>query len=1399
MRNYGIDIGTTFLTIHDLSSGKAVERVRHGGRIYEKIAAFVAECGEESRFSFTGKGAKEFCGAAGGAAIEESFAVSKGLERLGLGRSGFLRVLDIGGSSLTLYSFRDGKIADIAQNALCAAGTGLFLEEQAERLGIEIEAAGELSIEEPPTVASRCTVFAKSDMIHHQQEGRSRNDLWAGLCRALAVSAMNTLFRGEEVYGKIVLIGGVALNAEVVKWLRRLYPLVEWIIPKDPAGFVAMGAAQVPGTAKRELDLAAKGLDRYTKKMPPLTLHKSIYPHLVAPQVDGEGNEVRLHAPLDGVESVALGLDIGSTSTKLVALDAVTRRPLFDLYRKTAGDPIGAARRIFAGFYRVLAGRGISVVAFGTTGSGRKLVGEVFGADTIVNEITAHGTGAAFFDPSVETIFEIGGQDSKYIRMEDGLVADVNMNYVCAAGTGSFVEEQARKLGYRLDEIGKVTEHIAPPVTSDRCTVFMEQDLRAILKQGYTKQEALAAVLYSVIQNYLTKVVGNRTVSKTRVHFQGATARNKGLVAAIENLLGVEVTVSPFCHVMGSIGAALIAYDAVREKGSATRFVGVVAPTLEVTTGSETCRLCVNYCRINTVTRNGGVRVSWGHMCGREPGDERRRDLPQYEAFRRRNALFYRKAEEDDPREKRGVVHLPHTLANHTYYPLWRRFFALLGYETRLSAPHTTAEVRTEAARLATGDFCYPAKVAIGHAVTLFSRNALVFHPYYISEKQQLSTAFSFFCPYVESSPSVIRSFAERSGRGDLRFMTPVIDLRLPPERIARMIHEAVAGEIPVKRKEVEKAFREAREAWEAAFAEIQREGERIVADRLAQKRPVFVIVGRPYNIHDRGVNLGIPEAIAAMGHDVVPIDALELDVAGLAGTNYFNVFWNYGQKIIAATRRVRATDGMYLIYLSNFNCGPDSFLLSYVEEEMKGKPMLVLEFDEHESDGGYRTRVEAFMDVVSSFEKRRRAMKHAGRPTMPDMFTARRQVDLSKGTLWIPPMHEATSRLFAAAFRAAGIESQALPPEDDEDLLLGKRCSRGCECLPMTLTLGAMVKKAVKEGNGDDHILFMPTAEGPCRFGQYNLLERKAFWNAGLDAMEILAPSSLNSYQGIDEETRRMMMHGLLAGDILVKLATKIRPYEMTAGDTDELFEKSLRLFEKELEAGRDLRRSLPMVVEDFAGIPRTHEQRPLVGIVGEIYVRCNRFANGDLIRVIERSGGEAWLAPIHEWIAYTMHLQHYMAKQQGLSLFGQGESLVKNLYFHQIEKSYYRAADRLLADRHEPPMKEVIAEGSRYLPIDFSGEAILTVGRTILFARQGARMVVNTAPFGCMPGTITSSLFLELKDVLNIPVLTQFYDGDLDINDKVSAMLKTIVGAGDRSDFDDPGVSEEGVNAEA
>jgi len=1110
------------------------------------------------------------------------------------------------------------------------------------------------------------------------------------------------------------------------------------------------------------------------------------------PARDAEGSEARIHAEITGVREVALGVDIGSTSTKLVALDAVTRRPLFDLYRKTAGDPIGAARHLFAGCYRILGGDSVEVVALGTTGSGRKLVGEVFGADTIVNEITAHGAGAVFFDPSVETIFEIGGQDSKYIRMEDGFVADVNMNYVCAAGTGSFVEEQARKLGYTLDQIGKVTEHLSPPVTSDRCTVFMEQDLRAILKQGYRKEEALAAVLYSVIQNYLTKVVGNRAVSRKRVHFQGATARNKGLVAAIENLLDVEVIVSPFCHVMGAIGAALIALEERTSRGK-SRFIGRSATTVEVTTGVETCRLCINYCRINSIMRGDGTRFSWGYMCGREPGEERRRNLPTYEAFRRRTSLFYERERGEGPGTNRGIVHIPHTLVNYTYYPLWRRFFALLGYETRLSAPYTTVEVREESARLATGDFCYPAKVAIGHAVTLFDTNAVVFHPYYISERQQMATAFSFFCPYVESNPSVIRSFAERSGRSAPRFMTPVIDLRLPVERISKMLHEALSTELPVKRKEVARAFETAYRAWNTISGRIRQEGEAIVADLLSRGEPVFVIVGRPYTIYDRGVNLGIPEAIAAMGYHVVPIDMLDLDVASLAKTNYYNLFWNYGQRIVAAAKRVRATEGMFLIYLTNFNCGPDSFLLSYVEEEMKGKPMLILELDEHDSDGGYRTRVEAFMDVIRGFRRRGMPLRLTGKPTMPDIFTLNRSVDLTKGVLWIPPMHEATSRLFAAAFRGAGIESWALPPEDEEDLLLGKQCSRGCECLPMTLTLGAMVKKSAHNGcSRKDNILFMPTAEGPCRFGQYILLDRKAFWNSGIDAVEILAPSSLNSYQGIDEETRRAMMHGLLAGDILLKLVTKIRPYEITAGDTDDLFEQSLRLLEKELEAGRDLRKVLPMIVEDFARIPRRYEWRPLVGIVGEIYVRCNRFANGDLIRTIERSGGEAWLSPIHEWISYTMYLQHYMAKQQGFSLFGQGESLLKNLYFHQIEKSYYRVADRLLADRHEPPIGEIIAEGSRYLPIDFSGEAILTIGRTILFARQGARLVVNTAPFGCMPGTITSSLFLELKDSLGIPIVTQFYDGDLDINDKVNAILKIILSGEGAAGLSDDGDRE-------
>ncbi|MCP4216621.1 MAG: hypothetical protein GY765_18360, partial [bacterium] len=999
-RTFGIDIGSTFITVFEKQTG-AVIRTRHGGKIQAVLNEILHGINNGDTLVFTGKAGKEIAEKLNGLYLDEAAAISCYLS----GDNPFTKmsspgkekreIIDIGASSLTLYTINDNRVADITRNTLCAAGTGLFLEEQAERLDMDLEKAKDLDVKDPPLIASRCTVFAKSDLIHHQQEGRSKNEMWAGLCRSLVVSATNTLFRGREPKGKILLCGGVSLNREVIKWFRELYKNAEWIVPTNSEAITAAGAASTTGRVKEELTLSNETEQKEFAKMPPLELKRSTYPEMPEPTIDDHQNEIRIHGDLKKMKRVILGMDIGSTSTKLAVLDADDKQPLLDIYGRTAGDPVNAARNIFASFYETLDAlqqeeskdgaekgcekgdrqekaevkkgdrqqeirdkREVIVEAFGTTGSGRYLVGKIFGAGSIVNEITAHGRGTGHFFPDVETIFEIGGQDAKYIRLHDGFTADVNMNYVCAAGTGSFVEEQARKLDFKLEEIGDITTGIAPPVTADRCTVFMEQDLRMLLKEGFSREEALASVLYSVIKNYLTRVVGNRKINNKKIFFQGATARNKGLVAALENLLKVEVVVSPFCHLMGAVGAAIIAQEAQRETvlesdcfpttdemqqaqskkkqlpdiNMATDFPGRSAVHLEVSSRMDTCKLCRNFCRINYVSRAGGSEFSWGYQCGRDPLEQSRKEIAQFDLFGQRDRLFLRKKTEHSPTPAKGTITIINALFNHTFYPLWQEFFNRLGYNVRLSSRQTGTDIKKYSAAVASADFCFPFKTVLGHVVKALEKPDPMFLPYMIADKSLMKTAFAFFCPYMQSSASIVRSALQRNGVSTESLVSPVIDLRKPIKETAVDIFQSLRGSLDVKKKAVITAFKKAFSNWEKATEDLQRSGSNLLKTLAGTDEPVFILIGRPYNLYDRGLNLGIPEKIASMGYRVIPLDMLDLDdeIRALVNSNYHNIFWKYGQKIIAALRKAYKADNIFPIYLSNFNCGPDSFLLSF-------------------------------------------------------------------------------------------------------------------------------------------------------------------------------------------------------------------------------------------------------------------------------------------------------------------------------------------------------------------------------------------------------------------------------------------------------------------------------------
>lgn len=1295
-------------------------------------------------------------------------------------------ILNIGGGSVTLIRLNErGEFVDYSTNSLCAAGTGAFLDQQAKRLGMDYDTLGSFRYEgEPPPIATRCSVFAKTDLIHRQQEGYSRDALWAGLCKSMSRTCLNAVLRGRQLDGLTVVTGGVSQNVEV---MRRIGDICgDLIVTWERASLSgASGAAQLAAAEGAPVDLAAldiqveKGERRSAglSRRPPLRIERSRYPDFKVKRsfTDADGNEIRISnwPEADGSVTGFVGVDIGSTSTKLVVLGA-DETVLLDIYRMTAGDPIGAVRKLVEAIVRLEEETGVKldVRGLGTTGSGRKLIGHILGADMIVNEITAHLQGALHVDPEVDTIFEIGGQDSKYIRAQEGRIRDSNMNYVCAAGTGSFVEEQAKKLGFTLDEIGDVVMGVAPPVTSDRCTVFMEQDVEYLVRLGFTREECIAAVLYSVVRNYLNKVVGRRTISDRKIFFQGATARNRGLVAAFENVLGREIVVSPYCHVLGSYGAALIAKRTVDDGRRPTSFPGLEIARRPVHIRSEHCTLCENHCKITFARIEGREQEhSWGYLCGREPGEHKARRREEFEPMRQRKRLYARFSAVQKDLAGPAVV-LPRMLTSYSYLPFWTAFFEALGRPVRLTPP-TDREIIALGGGVVAADFCLPVKIAHGHVLkALEMEGDLVLLPHMICPHRNPKTSNSMFCPYVQSVPSVIKSALSVHHHAVGRIASPVVDFRKSRAEGIASLTACLGGALGVGRAEVARAWDAARarqQAFETGCAEA---GRALVAEVEREGRPAVVLFGRPYNIHDAGSNLGLPQKIAELGVRVIPLDMLPVSVEELDPA-FENMYWAYGQRILASAGFVRSHDLLFGLYFTNFSCGPDSFLLTHVEQVMGEKPMLTVEIDEHGGDAGYMTRVEAFLDVIRAW----------GRRKLPPPKPLRRVAapKLTGSKIYVPSMHDLGARLFAGAFRRFGLEAEALPVEDEETCELGRSLTRGSECLPAATTIGAIVSTLRARPDGTHPAqFFMPSASGPCRFGQYGLLHRSVLDRLGFADVGILAPCASNAYAGFTTKQRKTLWTAIVVADLIEKMACRIRPYETSRGETDRVVEESVCAMEDVLAGGGSIERGFEDVVRAFGRIRRGGPARPLVGLVGEIYVRCNRFCNDDVVRTVESLGGEVWRAPVSEWVLYSSYLTRILTEPGPLSVLRKLMARIKDQVLHHEEEKYFSMASNLVSERREWPIEAVIEAGRRYVPLEFQGEGILTLGRSWLFAtRDNALLVINAAPFTCMPGTVTSAVLPQVQAETGIPMVSIFYEGKPGQNDRLAVYMKNLVPA--------------------
>ncbi len=882
-------------------------------------------------------------------------------------------VFEIGGESSKYIRLGADGIVDYDRSGECAAGTGSFLDQQSLRMGYSVEELGGVvcTASCAARVAGRCSVFAKSDMIHAQQKGYSPAEILRGLCDAVARNFKGGIVKGRRAEPRVALIGAVSQNTGVTAALREAFGLAEsdLFVPELYAWCGAVGTAMLEAAEAKKRSfrdihrLRQHESDQRQFDTAPLALDDVV---LLRDRVPG-------YQPPPGDSPIVayMGVDIGSVSTNVVVMDA-DANVIHDVYLRTAGRPIEAVQQGLSEVER-LWGHRLVIEGVGTTGSGRELIAEFVGADVVNDEITAHKTGAVHISRTlggepVDTIFEIGGQDSKFISIENGVVVDFAMNEACAAGTGSFLEEQAEKLGISIkEEFARLALASGSPARlGERCTVFMERDVTGWLHKGETVPDLVAGLSYSIALNYLNRVVRGRHIGKV-VYFQGGTAYNDAVAAAFAAVLGQKITVPPFNGVMGAIGMALIARDWHSATRSMTRFRGYDLKRLDVRTRDFTCKACTNQCDIKEFTIEG-QKSFWGDKCSdryRKPSSSGRRPvIEDLFALREKLLVEVTGAPLEPPAKLAGsglTIGLPRTMSTFDRYPFWHRYFTALGVNVVLSRP-TDPKIAAEGVDLALAQPCFPVQVAHGHVASLLALGVdYVLAPNVLdAESHQDSSCISHFCPWNQTLPFVLRS-APRLEANAHRILAPCLHFQLGAPHVKEALAE-MAQRLGFKRRASDAAAEAAYAAQRGFQDRLLAAGRRAIEKLDQTGQPGIVLVGRGYNIYDRNVNCDIPRKLRNnYGANVIPFDFLVTGREAIADL-HSNMYWSSGQKILEAARISAARPNLHIIFISNFKCGPDSYI-KYFTRQAAGAPFLVLQFDGHGNDAGYMTRCEAYLD----------------------------------------------------------------------------------------------------------------------------------------------------------------------------------------------------------------------------------------------------------------------------------------------------------------------------------------------------------------------------------------------------------------------------------------------------
>ena len=1352
----GIDIGSTTVKIAILDKADNLlfaDYKRHFANIQETLADLLQEAWEQYGEMtlhpvITGSGGLTLADHLGVPFVQEVIAVSSSLQKLAPQTD---VAIELGGEDAKIIYFENGNIEQ-RMNGICAGGTGSFIDQMASLLQSDATGLNEYAKNYKALypIAARCGVFAKTDIQPLINDGATKEDLSASIFQAVVNQTISGLACGKPIRGHVAFLGGpLHFLSELKKAFIRTLKLDEehTIVPDNSHLFAAIGSAL---NAKEDVSISLTDMKDRLRNSIKLDFEVARMEPLFSSEEDYERFHKRQSTYKVATGDLSsykgncyLGIDAGSTTTK-TALVGEDGALLYSFYNSNNGNPLKTAIRSIQEIYSLLP-EDAHIAYSCSTGYGEALIKAALLLDEGEVETVSHYYAAAFFDPKVDCILDIGGQDMKCIKIKNNTVDSVQLNEACSSGCGSFIETFAKSLNYSVQDFAKAALFAQHPIDlGTRCTVFMNSKVKQAQKEGAEVSDISAGLAYSVIKNALYKVIKVSDASELGRHIvvQGGTFYNDAVLRSFEKIADCEAIRPDIAGIMGAFGAALIARER-HEEGKETSMLSIKKINeLQYTTSMANCRGCTNNCRLTINKFSGGRQYISGNRCERGIGKEKNKDhIPNLYEYKYKRIFSYKPLSAD--KAERGRVGIPRVLNMFENYPFWFTFFTELKYEVVLSPTSTRKIYELGIESIPSESECYPAKLTHGHISWLLKNGVkFIFYPCIPYERNEFPDAVNHYnCPIVTSYAENIKNNVDELNDPSIDFRNPFMAFTSEEILTNRLVD--VFKELPSE--EVRQAAHKAWEELACAHRDIQAKGEETLKYLEETGRRGIVLAGRPYHI-DPEIHHGIPDLITSYGIAVFTEDSIS-HLGQIERPIRVNDQWMYHSRLYAAANFVKTRNDLDLIQLNSFGCGLDAVTTDEVYEilERSGKIYTCLKIDEVNNLGAARIRVRSLLAALRAKDRQNEKRTIAPSSIEKVVFTKEMRKNY---TILCPQMSPFHFSLFQAAFNASGYNLEVLPTDNRSSVDIGLKYVNNDACYPSLIVVG-QIMDALLSGKYDLNktAVIMSQTGGGCRASNYIAFIRRALKKAGMEQVPVISInlSGLESNPGfkLTLPLVKRIVYGAVFGDILMKCVYRMRPYELERG----IVNRKHKIWEQRVISflsgdGMSHSRFKHMcreMIHEFDTIPVSDERKPRVGIVGEILVKFLPAANNHLAELLEAEGAEAVVPDLIDFISYCFYNQNFKVENLG---FQKKKAKMGNWGVKGIDWVRSAADEAFRQSRHFTPSADIYKLASMASPIvspgNQTGEGWFLTGEMLELIHADVPNIVCIQPFGCLPNHI-------------------------------------------------------------